>query len=136
MSTSSDDPNEPSAGAPAPEATGILQVAVPHWSAQVRVYNDLFQPMPDIEQVREQPDKQGAYETHAALPPGIYEVETMLAGQTARQLVAVYPDQTARIEQDAWGLNVTSAAPLAGTSTTRETHTAPAEEWSRQTTWK
>ncbi len=134
MSTSSHDPNEPGAGVQ--KTTGMLQVAVPHWSAQVRVYNDLFQPMPDIGQVREQPDKQGAYETHAALPPGIYEVETMLAGQSARQLVAVYPNQTARIEQDAWGLKLTSAAPLAGTSTTREAHTAPAEEWSRKTTWK
>jgi hypothetical protein len=118
-----------------PRATGSLGVEVPHWAAQVRVYDDRFRPV-DIAAVQDSRQVPGRYEAAAELPPGIYEVEVTLGGQSQRQLVAVTPGQSVRIDQDTWQkLEFRSAAPLANTATTHEWHMEPAETWSRQITW-
>jgi PAS domain-containing protein len=114
--------------------TGSLSVGVPHWAAQVRIYDDRFR-LVDGAVVQESRQAPGRYQAAAELSPGIYEVEVTLAGQSQRQLVAVYPGQTVQINQDAWKLELSSAAPLADTVTTREWHMEPAETWSRQVTW-
>ena len=120
---------------PGEAPSGRLHVEVPHWAASVTVYDKQLRPVADLDTVRESTATKGVYEAAAEVPPGIYKVEVTLASSSQQQLVAVYPRETARIPGDSWKLEFNSAAPLAGTSSSRESHMAEAEAWSRRTTW-
>lgn len=113
------------------QPTGSLTVEAPHWTAEVNVYNNRYQPVAHgVGAIRD-----------AQLSPGIYSVEVMLSGKSERQRIAVHSGEFERIGQNDWKINMgdvdlSSAAPLANTSTTRESHTDPAVEWSRKITWE
>jgi hypothetical protein len=134
MSSRSSGPRNAAGPEPAP-SPGRLHVEVPHWAATVKVYDKELRPVADLDIVRESTRAKGVYEAAAEVPPGIYEVEVTLAEHSQHQLVAVYPGETARIASDAWKLEFTSAAPLAGASGSQASHKADAEKWSRRTTW-
>ncbi|MBC7921343.1 MAG: hypothetical protein H7Z75_09675 [Ferruginibacter sp.] len=136
MSSIFRDPAEPNEGSFHPQETGTLRVELPHWAAQVRIYDNRYQPVAGVGASRHR-NPSGVYETATTLPPGIYEVETTLEGKTERELTAVRSRETTLIGQARWRkLTLVSAAPLAGTADAQAEHTTPAEEWSRQTTWK
>ncbi|HEU0301448.1 MAG TPA: hypothetical protein VFR37_18460, partial [Longimicrobium sp.] len=125
MSTGSpgrSDPASPAAG------SGTLVVELPHWSAEVRVLDNLYQPVTGV-LAGEGSDPA----VKVSLPPGIYEVEVSLGARSARESVLVRPGRPVTLGREKWAsLASTSAAPLAGTDSMREAHAAAAVEWSRK----
>lgn len=116
---------------------GTLTVEVPHWSAEIRIFNNLFQSVVSFIDIKESQLSTGTYEAKVELPEGIYKVEVTLEGKSESQLVAIQLNQACSILKDSWKtLAFVSAAPLAGSATTHERHMKPAVEWSRKTTWK
>lgn len=120
---------------------GLLRVEVPHWAALVRVFDGRGRVQ---RQADEMPlEKTGVFpapvtwQASTDLPYGLYEVEVWVGKQAARQLAVIHSPDGCRLTQDSWPLAVDlkSAAPLAGLSTSRATHTGPAEVWSRKPTW-
>jgi len=112
-----------------------VEVEVPHWAARVTVYDRTLKPVAELDTVRESPRAPGVYEAAADVPPGIYEVEVTLVGQGQRELVAVAPGETVRIGRDAWNLEFSSVAPLAGIAASPGVQSAAAEASSREPTW-
>lgn len=109
---------------------GRLSVSAPHWTAEVRVYNNNYRQVAyGVGELRD-----------IELSPGIYGVEIDVPGAEKPQSewVAVHPGAAVRVEGGDWKLKpkLASAAPLYDTDTTREWHTGPAEQWSRQVTWQ
>lgn len=121
-------------GASASAAT--LNIEVPHWAATIRLYNnrhELVWECSSLEQTSESPE---IYVAEATLPPGIYDVETTLEGRTERKTVSLRADRPKQIGWEEWkSLKLASIAPRGSTVTSSETHTAAAEEWSRNVTW-
>ena len=126
---------------PAPH--GLLRVEVPHWSAQLTVFNSkgkvvlrpdqaLVQPCP--------PNRVGVvWEVTAPLTPGVYEVELRLNEQSVRQLAMVRDSETCVLKLNDWKSlpkNPVSAMPLADTETLPDAHSRAAHAWSRKLTWK
>ncbi len=116
--------------------SGTLIVQVPHWSAEVRVYNNLLQLVTGPVKIHTSPDAPEVSQAEIKLAEGIYKVEATLEGQTESQFVGIQYNKPTTIKKDSWNnLKLSSAAPLAGTATTHEWHTHPAVEWSRKVTW-
>ena len=117
--------------------TGLLQIELPHWTAEVRIYGSLLQIIPTgLLHTQEKPPLSGRYATETALSVGVYEVEVILGDRRERQTVAVHPGKTVHIRREVWkDLEFTSAAPLARRAKDRSAHTRNAEKWSRKTTW-
>jgi len=137
MSTSSLDPSEPEGSPLAMPAKGLLRIGLPHWTAEVHVFDNLFRPVAGVGPIHEEPRARGKYVTEVALPSGIYEVEVTLEGKTHSELVSVRAGQTAELSSDLWNdLKLNSPAPLAGTVSGRRVHAHNAEKWSREVTWK
>jgi len=115
---------------------GTLIVQVPHWSAEVRVLNNLFQSVVSSIKVKESSESPGTYEAEVKLPEGIYKIEVTLEGRSESHFVALQFNQTWKILKDIWkGLKFVSAAPLLGSATTHESHMRAAKEWSNKSTW-
>lgn len=115
---------------------GTLIVQVPHWSAEVKIVNNLFQSVVSSIETKVSQGSTDIYEAELKLPEGIYKVEVTLEGKSESQLVALLFNQTYTILKDSWKtLEFASAAPLAGSATTHERHMQAAVTWSRQTTW-
>lgn len=115
---------------------GTLSVQVPHWSAEVKILNNLFQSVVSSIEIKESSVSAGTYEAEVKLPEGIYKVEVLLEGKSESQLVAIQFNQASTILKDTWkNLEFASAAPLLGSATTHEWHMQPAVAWSRQITW-
>lgn len=116
---------------------GTLRVEVPHWAAQVRLYDNRQRPVEEASAPREASDSPGLYVSEMKLAPGIYKVEATLEGRTEIKEVSIYPGKTRTIERDKWkSLKLTSAAPLSDTVTAQLDHTNIAIEWSKKPTWK
>jgi hypothetical protein len=115
---------------------GTLQVEVPHWATQLTVFNDLFHVVATVGSAPPTPTATGTYETTIQLRAGIYEIEATLGSRSERQLVPVQANSTTSVPGSTWKhLELPSVAPLAGTATVREPHTAAATEWSTRITW-
>jgi Caspase domain len=115
-------------------AADRLVVEVPHWTTELRVYDSRFRLVPAIGEVAE--IATGTYAWETLLSPGIYKVEAILDGITEQQLVLIRPGGGTRIKKESWKrLKISCAAPLVGTSTTRQAHADVARKWSRQSTW-
>ncbi len=119
---------------------GKLIVEVPHWTAEVRICNNLMQivagPL-ELKKTSRKTAKDGdVYAGEVQLAEGIYRVDVMLEGKRESQLAVVQFNQTATIANESWkDLEFVSAAPFAGTASTHEWHMAPAAQFSRQITW-
>jgi PAS domain-containing protein len=123
---------------PADAEQGLLEVEVPHWTAQVRIYDGLFRPVSSVGKVKEKPPNTKRYVSETVLAPGIYKVEVSVDGQSVSESIPVRSKRISRVHQSpkAWNkLRVSCAAPLDETASRREWHTYPAEEWSHNTTW-
>lgn len=115
---------------------GTLIVQVPHWSAEVKILNNLFESVVSSIEIKESPASPGSYEAEVKISEGIYKVQVTLEGKSESQLVAIQFNQTSSILKDSWKtLEFVSAAPLAGSATTHASHSQPAVEWSRKITW-
>ena len=133
MSSDSRDPNEP--GTTPDAQQGTLRVEVPHWAAGVRVYDNMYTPVSGLQPAREDPVGGETYTVEAALPPGVYQVEVVLEGESQREWVSVRPARVALVPRKKWkGLEFTSAAPLRDTATADPGHIRPAVKWSRRLT--
>ena len=121
---------------PADRAVGTLKVEVPHWTAEVKLYDSTFRPIVTSEQVKKDPENPDVDVFETTLAPGIYQVEITLEDNSERRIIDVAPHETVYIPRKAWkNLRVTSAAPLMDGATVRETHVTQAEKKSRQITW-
>ncbi len=137
MSSFSLRPNSPEVEPYAADAPGTLRVELPHWTAQVVVYDNLYQPVARGGELKQTAASPLLHEAEFVLRPGIYKVETSLVGQAGHELVPVRSGCTTTIARDRWAsLRLPSAAPFAGTANAREAHTEPAVAWSRTTTWR
>src|SRR4051812_36693951 len=137
MSSNSRDLHEPDENLYPIPAKGLLRIGVPHWTAEVHVFDNLFCPVAGVGKIREEPRTADRYVTEVALSPGIYEVEVTLEGKTRSELFSVRPGKTTFVPSDTWkDLKLRSVAPLADTDTGRKAHIVNAERWSREATWK
>jgi hypothetical protein len=93
-------------------------------TAEIRVFDANFQCVAE-----------GVGELHAKLPPGVYEVESVIGQDRERRFVVLNPGKSENLTFNLrQKMDFSSAAPLAYTSTTREWQEGPAIEWSRKTT--
>ncbi|MCY7376640.1 MAG: hypothetical protein LH472_11825 [Pyrinomonadaceae bacterium] len=115
---------------------GLLRVEVPHWAAQVQIYNHRLEPVQSVGAVKSTVQNTNVSET--PLPKGTYQVEVTLDGKTESEWIPVRSDRVTLTSQpEAWqNLKITASAPLEGTKTKHEWHTDPAQHWSRQITWQ
>jgi Caspase domain len=120
--------------------TGKVVIEVPHWTAEVRICNNLMQlvagPL-ELKKRNKKTVKNGdLYAAEVRLAEGIYRVDVNLEDHKESQFVVVQFNQTITIENESWKeLSFVSAAPLEGTASTHEWHMGPAIEWSRKITW-
>lgn len=114
---------------------GLLRVEVPHWAAQVQIYDHRLQPVQLVGAIRSLGQNTNVSET--ALLKGTYQVEVTLDGKTESEWIPVRANRvTQTSEPESWqNLEMTASAPLLKTATKRESHTNPAQDWSRQITW-
>jgi PAS domain-containing protein len=118
---------------------GWLEVEVPQWTAQVRIYDGRFLAVPSVGMVKEHPPGTKRYVSETVLAAGTYKVEVTADGLSKSDSVRVRPGQLTRVSQDPgeWeSLGANCAAPLANAASHREWQTEPAVEWSRKATWK
>lgn len=95
------------------ESTGKLKIEVPHWSAQVRIFDDLLNSVAQFEKV--QPDKTSTsgYSSERDLPAGVYQIQITLEGKTESEWAPVRPNRLTKVTTDAWNeLAFTSSAPI------------------------
>ena len=119
------------------ESHGILKVDVPHWSSQVQIFDDSFNPVAGVETINADPKSSSGYSTETKLPPGVYQIKTSLEGETESEWVPVRPDRLTQVTTDAWkNLEFTSATPLGQIKNAAKTQIKAAEKMSRQLTWK
>lgn len=121
---------------------GELRVEVPHWAAQLRVFDSMgrLTLQPDQMTVQAGPTQGGhsGWLATAELIPGVYEVELSLAGQTARQLVIVRATESSRLSVQSWhstSFAWASSIPLADAASPLASQRRAAEIWSREPTW-
>ncbi len=126
-----------------PAARGLLRVELPHWAAQVRIFDSrgrLARQPDDMLPTKTTGDGlPTVWQATTQLTPGVYEAELSLEGQTARQLAIVRAGMPCQLAQDSWQpalSQLSVAAPLPNTATNRDTHRVAAERWSRELTWK
>jgi hypothetical protein len=86
--------------------TGELRVDLPHWGAEVRLYDSVSRPVTTVYASGERNTA-----VLPALRAGIYEVEVTLAGRRHSQLATVVGGRSVRITADA---AIMSAIPLPG----------------------
>ena len=120
--------------------SGTLVVEVPHWTAEVSIYNNLAQlvvgPLELKKTDKTSPKSGDVYAAEVRLVEGIYRIDVSLEGKKETQLAVVQFNQTATIENESWkDLGFVSAAPLKGTASTHEAHLEAAIQWSTEITW-
>ena len=125
---------------------GTLQIEVPHWAAQLKVYDSRGKVIMRADQMLVQTGKfveqKPVYQATVKLEPGIYEVELSLEGQTARQFAIVRDTGICELNRSSWdqfGLTLTSAIPrtnklFLADSPQQEAQSRAAQEWSRKST--
>jgi hypothetical protein len=120
------------ADAAADRGEATLIVEVPHWTARVRIYDDLLRPVEHVGTVK---GARGAatYRSETQLAPGLYKVEVALGEQSEQQLVLLRREGKAVVRLSAWkGLKPLSGVPFDGATDRRIRSIA---EWSRKRTW-
>jgi hypothetical protein len=134
MSTTSPGPSGASGPAPS-SGVGTLKVELPHWTVDVRVYDNMMKPVQGMRLVSA-PELPGGTRAEASLPPGIYEIVLSLKGEQERQLASVRPGKVTTIHHQAWEkVRFVSTAPLADSATSDAKHMDAARHWSRTATW-
>jgi hypothetical protein len=119
-------PSSSDPGVTSPSGQGTLEVAGPHFTADLVVLNHQF--LPVLHGV-------GTI-APSELPPGLYDIQATIGGTTSSHMVKVESSQPTVVQRADWGtIEFAAAAPLQGTSTSREWHTDPAKEWSQKITW-
>ncbi|MCY7375490.1 MAG: hypothetical protein LH472_05910 [Pyrinomonadaceae bacterium] len=119
------------------ESHGILRVEVPHWSSQVQIFDDSFNPVAAAEKINADPKSASGYSTETELPPGVYQIKTSLEGKTESEWVPVRPDRLTQVTTDAWdNLEFTSSTPLQQIKNADKAQIKAAQKMSRQLTWK
>jgi PAS domain-containing protein len=117
--------------------SGTLKIEVPHWAAEVRVYNSLLQPVAEVGKIKPDGQTKSGYSLEAILEPGIYQVQTSLEGETESEWIPVNSRKVTVVSPKAWEkLRFTSASPLRDIDNFNKTHTAKASELSRKITWR
>lgn len=112
---------------------GELTIELPHWLADVFIFNNLSHPVYGLSEIEASPS--GVYETKISLPQGIYKIEVRLQNQIEKKLIDVYSDTINTISfVDSLKLQLTSIAPLPNTSNIVEPQMSQAEEWSHKST--
>ena len=108
-----------------PENQLPVDLYVSHWmmTAEISVYDLNFRCV-----------VKAVGDLHAKLLPGVYEVKSVIGQNRERRFVVLNPGKSENLYFNRQKMNLPSAAPLEGTSTTREWHMYPAYEWSRKTT--
>ena len=64
-----------------------LRVELPHWAADIRLFDDLSRPVTRIPGLRAEPS--GRYVTDIDAPAGIYDLEVSFLGKTFRDVIAL-----------------------------------------------
>src|SRR4051812_29706501 len=96
--------------------SGVLKIEVPHWAAEVRVFNSLLQPETGIGKIREDTQSKSGYSLETVLQPGIYQVQTSLEGKTESEWIPVNKGKVTEVSPKAWQkLKFTSASPIKDT---------------------
>lgn len=114
-------------------ATGRLRVELPHWTAEVRVFDNLYRPVEALGPVHRDPG--GRYVAEAELSPGVYAVDVTMEGRTERKWFPVWAGKPTTVPLDEWShKGIAATAPIVGSTTSRESHMYPAAEWSRKDT--
>jgi hypothetical protein len=67
--------------------------------------------------------------------PGLYRVTARLGNAAEQKHLEIKRGQHAAIRANEWSVQFAASMPLEGTFTSRETHQAPAQEWSRKLTF-
>ncbi len=109
-----------------PESRPPVDLIINHqmMTAEIKVFDANFQCVAE-----------GVGEARAKLPPGVYEVESVVSQDRERRFVVLNPGKTEYLTINLrQKMDLSSAAPLAYTRTTREWQEGPAIEWSRKTT--
>jgi PAS domain-containing protein len=121
---------------PQDDLLGTLIVELPHWTAEINVYDSQYRRIPDLGPVTEDPPGSGSYQAEISLTKGIYQVEARLRGAVESQFILLHAGKTARIKQDTWKtLAFKSAAPLAQVALAHKEQVQHAEEQSLEPTW-
>lgn len=116
---------------------GTLIVELPHWTAELSVFDSRDRKIPDTGSVTEHPPGSGSYQAEIILPKGVYQVQASLEDENETQFVLVHAATTATVKRDSWKtLVLKSAAPLASISISDKTQIKHAEEKSLKSTWK
>lgn len=110
-----------------------LVVEVPHWSAQVRIYDHLLRPVQDTGAVEPDAQHGGIHRIAARLPQGMYHVEVSLEGVSQRELIALGAGGS--VVHKSWSdFGAISAAPVTAGGETSERQLRFAREWSMKST--
>jgi hypothetical protein len=135
MSSASGPP--PSRDDPATGSLGQLRIEVPHWSAEVRVVDNLFRPVA-LPPMQADATSSGVYATEVSVPGGVYDVEVRMGERVAQHSLVVRPGKRPAVfSPEQWSnLGMAAAAPVAGTETAPQPHLEAAEHWSRTPTWQ
>lgn len=116
---------------------GVLKVEVPHWAAEVRIFNCLLQPETEIGKIKSDARTKSGYSLEAVLEPGAYQVQTSLEGKSESEWIPVAEGKITQVSPKAWeNLKFTSAAPINDIDNSNKTHSDKAAELSRQSTWQ
>ena len=116
---------------------GVLKIEVPHWAAEVRVFNCLLQPETEIGKIRSDTQVKSGYSLEAVLEAGAYQVQTTLEGRTESEWIPVAEGKVTQVSPKAWEkLKFTSASPIKDIDNFNKTHTDKAAELSRKNTWE
>lgn len=123
-------------GSSATGGMGRLEVALPHWTAKVQIYDNLYQPVAREEmEVLRRPSEDAA-DIAATLKPGVYTVEVTLGKERDSKLVVVSPGYTTHVDEKQWAKGAVSASmPFVQADIESRGEVLPAEEASRTLTW-
>jgi hypothetical protein len=128
--------NDEKSGGKKSKSRGILRIEVPHWSAQVRIFDGTFKPV-KVEKIKADPDSLSGYSTEMSLRAGVYKIKTSLEGKTESEWVPVRPNYLTKLTTDAWNnLEFTSATPLEHINNADEAQVRAAREMSSKLIWK
>lgn len=117
---------------------GTLTVAVPHWAATVRLFDNSYAPVATL---TPSPAESGTqYQVTMSLAPGVYSVRVTLGASEDDQWVSIRAGRETTIPVERWAtLQLASAAPLEATGPPQPSSSASyapaAQEWSKTLTW-
>jgi len=117
--------------------SGMLKIEVPHWAAEVIIFNSLLEPVTNVGKVKRDAKSKRGYSTKTLLKPGIYQVQASLEGKAVSEWIPVNKGKTTLVSPKAWeNLKFTAASPLRDIDNFNKKHTDKAVELSKKITWQ